>query len=56
MLMPIVEVPETIGSAMAEYRDIFFREEGFEHIKRYISGLILSPNKTMSGIYDQQVW
>lgn len=56
MLMPIVAVPETIGRAMGEYREVFLREEGFEHIKRYISGLILSPNKTMAGIYDQQVW
>lgn len=56
MLMPIVEVPETIARGMEEYREIFFRDEGFEHISRYVSGLILSPNKTMAGIYDQQVW
>lgn len=31
---------------MGEYREVFLREEGFEHIKRYISGLILSPNKS----------
>jgi len=54
--MPIVEVPETIASGMEEYREIFYRDEGFEHIMRYVSGLILSPNKTMAGIYDQQVW
>ena len=30
--------------------------EGFEHICRFITGLILSPNKTLQGIYDLQVW
>ena len=28
----------------------------FEHICRFITGLILSPNKTLQGIYDLQVW
>src|SRR4030095_14748518 len=27
-----------------------------EHISRYVTGLILSPNKTLQGIYDLQVW
>lgn len=56
MLLPIVEVPRTIAEEMEKYRGVFFREEGFEHIKRYVSGLILSPNKTLTGIYDVQVW
>lgn len=47
MLLPIVEVPKTIEEEMEKYREVFFRKEGFEHIKRYVSGLIISPNKTL---------
>lgn len=28
----------------------------FEHVSRYITGLLLSPNKTLQGIHGQQVW
>jgi hypothetical protein len=41
---------------MESFRKIFCRAEGFEHICRFITGLILSPNKTLQGIYDLQVW
>ncbi len=41
---------------MAAFRDLFCRAEGFEHVSRYVTGLILSPNKTLQGIYDLQVW
>jgi hypothetical protein len=39
-----------------EYRELFCRDEGFEHISRYVTGLILSPNKTLQGIYALQRW
>ena len=55
-MLPLVEIPETIGRGLAPYRSLFCREAGFEHIRRYVSGLILSPNKTLQGIYDLQVW
>jgi hypothetical protein len=55
-MLPIVEVPETIRRGMAPYRDIFCREAGVEHISRYVTGLLLSPNKTLQGLYDVQVW
>src|SRR5438445_4770050 len=55
-MMPLVGVPETIRCGMAPYRDVFCRAEGFEHISRYVTGLHLSPNKTLQGIYDMQVW
>ena len=55
-MMPLVGVPETIRCGMAPYRDVFCRAEGFEHISRYVTGLLLSPNKTLQGIYDMQVW
>src|SRR5262244_3043151 len=55
-MLPIVGVPATIRQGLAAYRDLFCREEGFEHISRYVTGLILSPHKTLQGIYDVQVW
>jgi hypothetical protein len=40
----------------AHYRDLFCREAGFDHVSRYVTGLILSPNKTLQGFYDLRVW
>src|SRR5215510_15143401 len=56
MMLPMVGVPATIRLGMRPYRDLFGRAEGFEHISRYLTGLILSPNKTLQGIYAEQVW
>jgi hypothetical protein len=55
-MLPIVEVPKTIASGMEKYRDVFCKDEGFDHVSRYVTGLIISPNKTLQGIYDLQVW
>jgi len=55
-MFPIVAVPETIRRGMAPYRALFCRTAGFEHVSRYVTGLILSPNKTLPGIYDLHVW
>ena len=55
-MLPIIEVPQTIASGMTNYRDVFCRDEGFEHVSRYVTGLVISPNKTLQGIYDSQVW
>ena len=55
-MLPLVEIPDTIRRGLAPYRSLFCREAGFEHICRYLSGLILSPNKTLQGIHDLQVW
>ena len=56
MLLPLVGVPHLIQEGLGPYRDLFCREAGFEHVSRYVTGLLLSPNKTLQGIYDQQVW
>jgi len=37
---------------MAPYREVFCRAEGFDHVSRYVTGLLLSPNKTLQGIYE----
>lgn len=55
-LMPMVGVPPSVAKQLTSYREVFCREAGFNHISRYISGLVLSPNKTLQGIYAQQVW
>jgi len=54
-MIPIVEVPQTIASQMENYRDVFCRKEGFEYVSRYVTGLIISPNKTLQGIYDLNI-
>ena len=50
-MLPIVGVPETLKRLIGEYREIFCREAGFDHIRRYLTGLIVSDNKTLQGIY-----
>jgi hypothetical protein len=55
-MLPIVGVPATLYQGLVKYRDIFCREAGFDHVSRYVTGLILSPNKTLQGIHDLQVW
>jgi hypothetical protein len=55
-MLPIIEVPKTIQRGLLPYRKLFGRAEGFEHVSRYVTGLILSGNKTLQGIYDSQVW
>jgi hypothetical protein len=41
---------------MAHYRPLFCRAAGFEPVSRYVTGLMLSPNKTLQGLYDLHVW
>ena len=55
-MLPIIEVPKTIALGMENYRDVFCRDKGFDYVSRYVTGLIISPNKTLQGIYDLQVW
>ena len=55
-MLPITCVPETLVKGLKSFREIFGRAEGFEHVCRFITGLILSPNKTLPGIYEAQVW
>jgi hypothetical protein len=55
-MLPLVTIPGTIRAGLTPYREVFCREEGFDHISRYVTGLLLSPNKTLQGIYDCQIW
>lgn len=55
-MLPLAGVPLLIAAWLKLYRDIFCRDAGFEHVSRYLAGLLLSPNKTLQAIYAQQVW
>jgi DDE superfamily endonuclease len=55
-MLPMVGVPKTVQRQMHPYRDLFRRSEGFEYVSRYVTGLLVSPNKTSQGIYAAQVW
>jgi hypothetical protein len=55
-MVPLVGVPETIRRGLAPYREVFCRAEGFDHVSRYLTGLLLSPHKTLQGLYAGQVW
>jgi hypothetical protein len=55
-MFPILEIPPTVNDMLMQYRDVFCRDEGFEWVSRYITGLLVSPNKTLQGIYDLQVF
>lgn len=55
-MLPLVGAPPIIAAGMKKYREVFSRDEGFDHISRYVSGLALSENKTLQGIYAQQIW
>jgi len=50
MLLPLVGIPELIAEGLRPYRDLFCRAAGFEHVSRYVTGLLLSPNKTLQGV------
>jgi hypothetical protein len=55
-MLPVVGVPQSVQRQMRPYRDLFRRSEGFEYVSRYVTGLLVSPNKTSQGIYAAQVW
>ena len=55
-MLPIVSVPESMAQNLRSYRAIFSREEGFAWMSRDVTGLLVSPNKTVQGIYDLWVW
>jgi hypothetical protein len=54
--IPLVGIAPSLSQQLSSYRAVFRRAAGFQHISRYISGLLLSANKTLQGIYAQQVW
>ncbi len=55
-MIPLVGVPKSIAESLEKYRELFPRAKGFETVSRFITGLILSPHKTLEGIHSQQLW
>ena len=55
-MLPLVGIPQSIQKSFQSYRSVFCRTAGFKHVSRYLTGLLLSPNKTLQGIYHQWVW
>ncbi len=55
-MVPITAPPNSVKAFLRNYRDVFCRDEGFEWISRYVTGLLISPNKTLQGMYDLQVF
>ena len=56
MWFPLAGIPELVKQGMEPYREVFCRASGFDSVSRYVTGLLLSANKTLEGIHAQQVW
>lgn len=48
-MIPLVEFPELVEHYASYFKDVF-SEEAFIEFKRYVSGLIISENKTVEGM------
>ena len=48
-MIPLVEFPEVVEHYAPYFQDVF-SAEAYVEFKRYISGLIVSENKTVEGI------
>ena len=55
-MLPLVKIPQTLVQTLQPYRAVFCRSAGFAQVSRYLTGLLLSPNKTLQGIHAQWVW
>lgn len=55
-MFPLITTPETISEYLSNVQDVFCREEGFDWVNRSVTGLLISPNKTVQGIYDLLVF
>lgn len=45
----LVQIPSIVEKYSKYFQD-FFSQDGFEYFKRFVSGLIVSDNKTIEGI------
>jgi hypothetical protein len=55
-MLSLVNIPQTLQKNLQPYRTVFCRTAGFAQVSRYLTGLLLSPNKTLQGIHVQWVW
>ena len=54
-MLPLVGIPKTLQKQLQHYRSVFCRNSGFAQVSRYLTGLLLNPNKTLQGIHAQWV-
>ena len=55
-MFPILESPPITSDVLNQYQDVLCRDADFEWVSRYVTGLLVRPNKTVQGIYDLQVF
>ena len=55
-MTPLVGISSSVAKFLQSYHHVFCKQAGWKHINRYINGLLISPNKTLQGIYKQIVW
>ena len=48
-MLPLVEIPPFVKKYAEGYQDLFSPEQ-FEHFRRYLTGLLVSENKTIQAI------
>ena len=53
-MVPLIEFPELVQHYAPYFADVF-SAEAFIQFERYISGLIVSENKTIDGILPQWI-
>ena len=54
-MLPLVSIPPTLAQNLQPYHRVFCRTASFAQVSRYLTGLLLSPNKMLQGIYAQWV-
>jgi len=54
-MFPRVNIPQTLQKNLQPYRAVFCRRAGFAQVSRDLTGLLLSPTKTLQGIHAQWV-
>ena len=53
-MFPLI-TPDIIINYMNNYRTVFCKDAGFNHICNFVTGLIINPNKTLQGIYNASI-
>jgi hypothetical protein len=48
-MLPLVEISPFVKKYAEGYRDLFSPEQ-FEHFRRYLTGLLVSENKTIQSL------
>jgi hypothetical protein len=55
-MFPSLAIPPSVREVLRQYREVFCRDEGVDWVSWYITGLLVSPNNTLQGIYDLPVF